>query len=188
LVGFVTSATVLSFGSGPPTFLALRKELPAQERPFRLGGGVIIPYLAFLSSNLIVFWSGWGVVWKLMLAVVLGFFILFLHELFARHETPRLDFRSGAWVLPWLGGLCLISWLGTYPRVYLPGTPKAAHNVGNVGVLGPDLAILVLAVFSVLILWLAHVSRLPKERVETYVAEGREEAATEADAMHAMEV
>ena len=38
LVGFITSATVLSFGSGPLVVGALRRELPDHERPFRVPG------------------------------------------------------------------------------------------------------------------------------------------------------
>ena len=38
LVGFITSATVLSFGSGTLVLAALRRELPDHERPFRLPG------------------------------------------------------------------------------------------------------------------------------------------------------
>ncbi len=161
LVGFVTSATVLSFGSGPLVLMALRRELPNQPRPFRLPGGVIIPYLAFLSSNLIVYWSGWDINWKLSLAVILGFVVLAVHEAFQGKHTPRMDFRAGFWVLPWLGGLALISWLGSYP-----GPAKAA---GNLGLLGLTPAILVIAVFSALIMWLAHTFRLPAARVEEHL-------------------
>jgi len=65
LVGFITSATVLSFGSGPLVLSALRRALPAQDRPFRLPGGDVLPFLAFWSANQIVFWAGWDVNWKL---------------------------------------------------------------------------------------------------------------------------
>ena len=39
LVGFITSATVLSFSSGPLVVGALRRQLPDQQRPFRLPVG-----------------------------------------------------------------------------------------------------------------------------------------------------
>ncbi len=162
-VGFVTSATVLSFGSGPLVLMALRRELPDHKRPFRLGGGWIIPYLAFLSSNLIVFWSGWDVVWKLMLTIVLGFILLAVHEIGWRKHTPRLDFRAGFWVIVWLVGLTLISWLGRYPE------PVA--QAGNLGLLGLVSGLVVLAVFSALIMWLAHAFRLPAQRVVEHINE-----------------
>lgn len=163
LVGFVTSATVLSFGSGPLVLIALRRELPAHARPFRLPGGIAIPYLAFLSSNLIVYWSGWETEWKLSLAVLLGFAVLVAHEALRGRHTPRMDFRAGFWVLPWLGGLALISWLGSYPQ--------ASAQAGNLGVLGLGSAIPVIAIFSALIMGLAYAWRLPAARVEEHLRE-----------------
>lgn len=157
LVGFVTSATVLSFGSGPLTMMALRKELPDYKRPFRLAGGWTIPFLAFFSSNLIVFWSGWDTVWKLMLTVLLGLVLLAIHEGLRGKHTPRMDFRSGFWVLPWLAGLTVISWLGRYP-----GLDKHA---GNLGILGLVSGVVVIALFSLLVMWLAHRFRLRGPRV-----------------------
>ncbi len=168
LVGFVTSATVLSFGSGPLVLMALRKELPGRDRPFKLPGGIIVPYLAFLSSNLIVYWSGWDVDWKLAIAVLLGFIILIAHEAFYSKHTPRLDFKAGFWVIPWLGGLTLISFLGTYPEV--------DKGAGNIGVLSITTAIPVIAVFSALIMWLAYAMRLRGKDVDAYVDEQWEAA------------
>jgi amino acid transporter len=107
LVGFITSATVLSFASGPLVLAALRKQLPDQERPFRLPGGHVIPILAFWSSNLIIYWSTWPINWKLFVAVLLGFVLLPIYH-WLGNDVPKLDFRAGAsWVLPWLGGLAL---------------------------------------------------------------------------------
>lgn len=163
LVGFVTSATVLSFGSGPLVLMCLRKELPAHERPFKLPGGNIIPYLAFLSSNLIVYWSGWETEWKLSLAVVLGLLVLAVHEAMQRKHTPRMDFRAGFWVLPWLGGLALISYLGSYPVL--------SEHAGNIGALSITSAIPVIVVFSALIMWLAYALRLPAARVDEHLRE-----------------
>jgi len=50
---------VLSFGTGPLVLAALRRQLPEQERPFRVPGGDVIPFLAFYASNLIVYCAGW---------------------------------------------------------------------------------------------------------------------------------
>ncbi|MEO8802617.1 MAG: APC family permease [Rudaea sp.] len=158
LVGFVTSATVLSFGSGPLVLIALRKELPNAQRPFKLPAGMLIAYLAFLSSNLIVYWSGWDTTWKLLASVVIGLLVLILHEAMQGKHTPRLDFRAGFWVLPWLTGLGVISWLGRYPDV--------SKNAGNLGYLGLTEAMAVIAVFSALIMWWAYAWRLPAARVE----------------------
>lgn len=161
LVGFVTSATVLSFGAGPLVMMALRRELPDYKRPFRLGGGWTIPYLAFLSSNLIVFWSGWDVVWKLMLLVLAGFVALAFQEWRWGKQTPRLDLRAGFWVVPWLAGLALISWLGRYPEL--------VKHAGNLGWLDIEAGAAVIAVFSAVIMWLAHHFRLRAPEVRRHI-------------------
>ncbi|NUR08002.1 MAG: APC family permease, partial [Nocardioidaceae bacterium] len=111
LVGFITSATVLSFASGPLVLSALRRQVPDAERPFRLPGGHVIPVLAFWCSNLIVYWSGWLVNWKLFVAVLIGFVLLAVFHATGRVTAPKLDFKAGAaWLLPWLGGLAVISY------------------------------------------------------------------------------
>ncbi|HEU4618050.1 MAG TPA: APC family permease [Gammaproteobacteria bacterium] len=163
LVGFVTSATVLSFGSGPIVLLAMRKQLPKQHRPFRLPWAIGLAYLAFLSSNLIVYWSGWDTGWKLYLAVLLGYLVLALHEWRNPTTTPPLEFRSGRWVLAWLAGLAVIGWLGSYPA--------PAEGAGNLGVLPFGWAILVIAVFSAGIMWLASKQRLGVDKVEAHLME-----------------
>ena len=114
-----------------------------------------------LSSNLIVYWSGWDVDWKLSVAVLLGFIILIAHETFYGKQTPKLDFRAGFWVMPWLSGLALISWLGTYP--------DPSKGAGNIGVLDITTAIPTIAVFSALIMWLAYSMRLRHDRILEYV-------------------
>ncbi len=171
LVGFVTSATVLSFGSGPLALVAMRRQLPRQHRPFRLPAVHVIAYLAFLSSNLIVYWSGWGTDWKLFIAVLIGYVVLVVHEARNRESTPPIEFRSGMWVIAWLGGLAIISWLGSYPAL--------ATHAGNLGVLGFGWSILMLAIFSAIIMWLATGLRLTTERVEEHLREPVPEAEPE---------
>ncbi|MDN5849414.1 MAG: APC family permease [Nitrococcus sp.] len=161
LVGFVTSATLLSFGSGPLALLALRKQLPRQARPFRLPAAHLMAYMAFLSSNLIVYWSGWTTIWKLMIAVMIGYLVLAIHEARYRATTPRLEWRSGSWVIVWLAGLSAISWLGAYP--------DPAQGAGNLGVLSFGWSSVALALFSGLIMWLAIAVRLPREQVEEHL-------------------
>lgn len=165
LVGFITSATVLSFGSGPLVLAAMRRQLPDHERPFRVPGGHLIPVLAFWCSDLIVYWSGWSTVWKLMVAVLLGLALLAVFEVVGK-DKPPLDWKAGAtWVLPWLGGLTLLSWLGDY--------------AGGIGVLHFAIAIPIFLVFSVVVYAIAYAVRLPAARVEGIVAATRREAEVE---------
>jgi len=166
IVGFVTSATVLSFGSGPLALLAMRYQLSEQERPFKLPFVKVIAYLGFLAANLVVYWAGWGTIWKLMVAVLIGYIILVIHESVS-DKTPQLEVRSGIWAIVWLIGLTVISWLGSYPAV--------SKNAGNLGYLGVGWDIIVLAVFALFVTWLAMKYRLPIEKVEAHLKEPVEE-------------
>ena len=160
LVGFITSATVLSFGSGPVVLAAMRRQLPEHERPFRLPGGDVIPFLGFYCSNLIVYWAGWDTNWKLFVAVALGFVVLaILHLTTGRDRRPAMDWKAGAsWVLPWLGGLCLISYLGDYP--------EPSKHAGNTATIGFGWGFLVILALTALVYVLALRLRLPAREAE----------------------
>jgi amino acid transporter len=158
LVTFITSATVLSFGTGPLVWAALRNRLPDHDRPFRVPGGPVIPFLAFLSSNLIVFWAGWTTNWKLFVAILLGFVLLGAQMAFARERMPKMDWRAGIWILPWLASLALVSYLGPY-------TKEAAHVLSEASG-----AVCILAI-SVAVYVAAYKSRLPADRVRELIDE-----------------
>ena len=162
LVGFVTSATVLSFGAGMPTLAALRRELPETERPFKVPFGDVIPFLAFYSSNLIVYWAGWDVDWKLFVAIAFGFVLLAVLRMTGTGKAQKMDWMAGAtWTVPWLILLALISYLGSYPD----------PAKGNRGVIGFGWGFLVIGVLSALIYGIAILVRLRRPRVEANIAE-----------------
>lgn len=162
LVGFITSATVLSFGSGPIVLAAMRRQLPDHPRPFKLPGGDLIPFLAFYSSNMIVFWAGWATNWKLFVAVALGFVVLAIFYATSRDSMPPMDWKAGAtWVLPWLGGLCLISYLGDYP--------EQSKHAGNTSTIGFGVGFVVMLALSALVYWLAVRVRLSDDEVTANV-------------------
>src|SRR5699024_1934054 len=74
-----------------------------------------LPFLGFLAANLIVFWTGWDTNWKLFLAMALGYVVLGLHYVFSdRSKIPPLQFKSGWWMLLWIGALAVLSFLGNY--------------------------------------------------------------------------
>jgi amino acid transporter len=156
LVTFITSATVLSFGSGPLVWAALRKQLPDHPRPFRLPGGHLIPFLGFFSSNMIVYWAGWNTNWKLFAAIGIGLVLLAVYKTVVKDALPRMDWRAGAWVLPWLGALALVSYLGTF------GSESA--NALRLGAVAP-----IIFALSVVIYLVAYNLRLPATRTREMV-------------------
>ncbi len=173
LVGFITSATVLSFGTGPLAVAALRQQQPDHARPFRVPAGHVIPFLAFWSSNLIVYWTGWDTDYKLFIACLLGGIAL-LGNIWHRRRNglpTTFHWRAGIWYIPWLAGLAIISWLGDY--------------AGGLGVIHFGSAFPVTFVFSALIYWLAYTLRLDRQTVEKNIAEVRAEAEAEEAALGA---
>ena len=172
LVGFITSATVLSFASGPLVLVALREQVPDEPRPFRLPGGHIVPVLAFFASNLIIYWSGWLVNWKLFVSVLIGFVLLAIFHATGQVVAPKLDFKAGAaWLGPWLGGLALISYLGDFP--------EKADGAGNLGVIGFWTSIGVIFVFSIIVYAIAFVTRLSPEEAREHIDISRQESRVE---------
>ena len=174
LVGFVTSATVLSFGAGTVALAALRRELPDAKRPFKVPFGDVIPFLAFYSSNLIVYWAGWEVDWKLFVGILLGFVLLAVYAAVKRGDMPVMDWRAGAsWTLPWLAGLALVSYLGSYPD------PAA----GNRNLIGFGWGFVVIFGLTLLVYVIAHFVRLPRNRVQEHIEQTLIEAEEEKDMM-----
>ena len=115
LVGFIVGASALCYGLAPLAFSALRRQDAGRDRPFRLPAGELFAPLAFIVANLIVYWSGWGTVWRLIVAIAIGFVVFGLYRVFGDAERlPSLDLRAAAWFPVYVAGLGLISWLGQY--------------------------------------------------------------------------
>ncbi|MGI8827313.1 MAG: APC family permease [Chloroflexota bacterium] len=176
LVGFISSATVMAYAMAPLAMGALRLQEPDRERPFRLPGGTFLAPVGFVIANEIILFSGWTVVWKLLVAIVIGFILLAISFATSTPERrPSLDWSSAVWLWPYLVGIGVISYLGSFDI-------KKLSSVPIIGLKGPrnDLTfgwdILVMAVFSVVIYVIAIRVRLPSERVNEYIGDLTAEA------------
>ena len=76
LVGLVTSASVLMYAGAPLSLGAFRRQVPEADRPYRLPWGSVIAPLAFIIANLIIYWSGFEVLWKLGIVLVIGYLLI----------------------------------------------------------------------------------------------------------------
>jgi len=155
LVGFITSATVLMYAGAPLALGALRLQKPDAQRPYRLPRAGVLAPLSFISASFIIYWSGWGVVWKLMVAVVLGYVLMAISRITnANPVRSPMDWNSAIWLWPYLGMMTLISYLGQF------------QGGRNVIPFGWDLV--VVAAWSLIIYYSAIRLRLPEEKVDEY--------------------
>ncbi|MBO0702024.1 MAG: APC family permease, partial [Candidatus Dormibacteraeota bacterium] len=172
LVGFASSAGVITIAMLPPAVQALRISDPDRPRPFRLPLMVVMSPLGFIVANELILFSGFGVVWKLILAILVGVVLLLL-GLYTRPagERPALDLMNNLWIAPWLIGLAVISFLGSFESAPPdPNTiPFTTIQGGNGHVLHFGIDMIVLAVFCLIIYYIALASRLKAEKTKMYI-------------------
>ncbi|MBO1414977.1 APC family permease [Streptomyces sp. FH025] len=157
LVGFITSAVVLMYAGAPLAFGVLRKRLPGMERSYHLPGGAVVSPLAFVVASLVIYWSGWDTLWRLGLAILIGYVLLGGYRAYAVSKgvpnAPRMDFRAGQWLPVYLVGMGLISWQGGF----------GAGAKGNLP-LWWDVAVVV--AFALVVYYWALAIALPAEEIE----------------------
>ena len=112
LVDYASSATVLSYGLGCIVLLQLRRVMPEVHRPFRLWWAWSIAPLAFIASNFILFWAGFFVMSFLFAILIAG---LALYLIFNSEEGAH-DWRHALWLIPYFGGMWLLSWIRSHPH------------------------------------------------------------------------
>ncbi len=156
MVSFLVSAMVISYAIGPIALLCLRIQLPNEVRHFRLPFSKLICVLAFYFCNLLSYWTGWETVRKLSIAIGIGFIFFITAYLRNKLDTHSLGLKSVSWILPYLLGLTLISYLGAF---------------GGKHIIPFGWDFLVIALFSIAILCLAIISR-SKHTVEDFAAHG----------------
>jgi amino acid transporter len=160
LVGFITSAAVMAYATVPLAFGAIRRQERDLERPFKLPAGEVLAPTAFMAANLIIYWTGWTLIWKLLITIALGFMLLAVVQ--GTNRTERtLEWRGASWLWPYLIGMAVISYLGAFG--------------GGAGVIPFGWDVLVVAVFSIVIYALAMSVRLTPEEVWRHVADAGEE-------------
>ena len=159
MVNEISDVMVLSYGIGPVVLLSLRRTLPEADRPrpFRVPMAGILAPITFIISNLIVYWSGVATL-SFLLAVVGAALVLFLlWRLIKRKNIAALPWNSTWWVFPYLGGLWILDCIGS------------KSMTGGLDYLKFPYDIIVVAVFSLLILYVAVNSAVPMEEIQAYI-------------------
>ena len=144
MVSFLVSGMVISYAIGPIALLCMRKSVADDKRPFKLPAANVLCLLAFYFCNLLSYWTGWETIHKLAIAIIIGIVLFFIACLRGRLQMQHIGLRSSMWMIPYLSGLVIISWLG-------------AFGGKNIIPFGWDFV--VIGVFSIVILCLSVINR-----------------------------
>ncbi len=116
LVGVISAATVFTYMIGPISAAVLRKTESDAHRPFTLSGLSVIGPIAFIVGTLIIYWTGWGIDWKLIVALLVGAII---YSIVASRTGTTLDKVDGVaakaaiWLFGYLVAMLLMSYFGS---------------------------------------------------------------------------
>ena len=154
LVGLITGASVLMYAGAPLSLGAFRGQVPDANRPYRLPAASVLAPLAFVVADLLIYWSGFEVVWKLGIVLVIGYVVIGVAMAFDP-ERPPIQWKSALWLPVWLLGLGIISWLGQFDG----GAVLAPVNTKTIPFWWD---IVVVAAFSLAIYYWAMYSKLPQ--------------------------
>ena len=161
LVGLITGASVLMYAGAPLSVGAFRGQVPDANRPYRMPAAAILAPAAFIVADLLIYWSGFEVIWKLGVVLIIGYVIIGICMAFDP-QRPPLDWKSAVWLPAWLIGMGIISWKGQYSG----GAVAPPLNTGHIGFWWD---MLVVAAFSVAIYFWAMATRLPRDEMLTLV-------------------
>ncbi len=127
LVGIIVGASVLMYAGAPLSVGAFRRQVPDADRPYRMPAAGFLTPAAFVVANLLIYWSGFLVVWKLGIVLVIGYVLIGI-GMAVDKERPPLDWKSAVWLPVWLVGMGIISWQGQYGG---PGATPATSRSGG---------------------------------------------------------
>jgi amino acid transporter len=174
LVGAITAASSFMYSYAPVAAVSLRKSDPDRPRPYKVPGLNIIAPFSFVVSGLIIYWSGTSNVVKLDLAVLFFLVLYFIARRVDPAQAP-IDFKAGAFSIPWIIGLTIFSifggsYVGSYPSVFGIAIHHHLPFWWDIGAV---------AVFSLAVYYYAIHSRLGPERVAPHVEEAIDDARQE---------
>ena len=175
MVSFMSSLLAMTYAIGPLSLISLRYQLPKAKRPIRLPFVKLWGWAGFYICTLLAYWSGWETLWKMMVAIIIGFLMLGifyrakknknknkniardldglhgLHGLHDLHDLHDLHWKGAVWLWPYLIGLCVFSYLGAF---------------GGIEALSNFWEYFLQAVFSLIIFILATHWSVPRATVE----------------------
>ncbi len=158
LVGIITSGMIFTYILGPVGLMVFRRHDPHRKRPFNLPMANIISPLAFVVGTLIVYWSGFAVLWKLEIGIFAGVLIF----IFTNSEKIRNNFKKtvapGLWFILYVVSILFLSFLGD-------------KNFGGIGLIRSPYDLIVVGVTALLFYFLAVNTGVSKEEMKMIIEE-----------------
>ncbi|WGL59554.1 APC family permease [Pigmentibacter sp. JX0631] len=149
MAAFYAAAICLCNAVIPVTLYVLRKDFPNLPRPFKVFNYRIVSFLAFYISSMLLFWSGWNIMLKLSVIIVIGFFSLILIRKFS-NQNFSFDLHGFSWLLFYMLSLGIVTYHGTYD--------------GGSGIIKNGVDFILIAVICFISLVLATKFKLTKEK------------------------
>ena len=113
LVNVITAATAIMYAFAPVSLAALHKVDGERPRSYSMPIPQLLLPAAFCSANLIIYWGGFDITWKLVCAMGVGL-VLFAIGAWRAKTNAYVTLQNALWLFPWLGGQVLIGWFGRY--------------------------------------------------------------------------
>ncbi len=118
MVGFLVSCLVLGYIVGPMSLAILSRSQPDKFTGLSPLAVQVLCVLAFSICNLMILWSGWNIVSKIVLLFIVGYVVLAIKVMLAKGNRARefssLDITRGSWVIAYLIGMSMISYCSSF--------------------------------------------------------------------------
>jgi amino acid transporter len=177
LVAAITSVAVISYAIGPAALNHFRRIDPNRDRGYRVPWSKVTAPLGFVFATLMVYWTGWGTMWRVDGGILLGLVIMFVYY-FSRPKAdrPSLDVVHSTWMWVWLVGLNVFTLIGSFQG--WPGS--TAQQLDSwyhpLSALKFPYDTIWVVVFGLLMYYLAQATALPAETSQRYIEADSAEA------------
>jgi len=117
MVGFLVSCLVLGYVVGPMSLMIFTAKQPKQNHKIPRWMIQVYCLIAFYVCNLIIYWTGWDIIFKVLIAFGIGYIVLgckVAWNKFRKKELYNLSVASGSWVVLYMIGMGIISYLSSF--------------------------------------------------------------------------
>jgi amino acid transporter len=148
---FLTCLFAISYTVAPIALISLRFQQPKMNRPLKLPFGIIWSYVAFYICTLFIYWCGWNVLSNVGILIVAVFIAILVFTLTTKLQKIKtnLHWKTSIWLWPYMIGIFLFSYAGNYGNGH--------------GLMSQTTALISIAVFSAVILYISYFFKLDKE-------------------------